>query len=160
MKKFLLVAVLAAVVFGPIFAGGGAQRGARADDGRVTLRVVDWSDSVKPQRDIFHSNFMRRHPNVNVEYTMLTIDQFRNTALVAIQAGDAPDLFPIPVGMRLALAVSENWFVPMENYVTRAFIDTIDPNFILEGYQKLDGVLYVLPEWASIPSAFLFYNKE
>jgi ABC-type glycerol-3-phosphate transport system substrate-binding protein len=126
----------------------------------VTLRVVDWSDSNKVRRDAFHQEFMAKYPNINVEYSMMTIDQFRNTALTAIQSGDAPDLFPVPSGMKLAMAVSENWYVPLENYVTRDFLNTINPAYIVDGYQKINGKLYVLTEWGGVSSALVYYNKD
>jgi len=160
MKRVLLGILLLTMLFGQIFAGGNQQSSGTDTAQRTVLRVVDWSDSTKIQRDAFHVEFMKRHPNVVVEYTMLTIDQFRNTVLTAIQSGSGPDLFPVPVGMRLALPVSEKWYVPMDNYITKEFLATIEPNLLREGYQKIDGKLYVLPDWAPLPSPFIFYNRD
>lgn len=129
-------------------------------DEKITLKVVDWSDSTKIQRDEFHKKFMEEHPNINIEYTLLTMDQFKNTALTAIKSGDAPDLFPVPNGMKLGLAVSENWFAPMEDYVTEDFLSTINEMYMLEGYQKIEDKLYVLPENVGIANPFIYYNKD
>jgi ABC-type glycerol-3-phosphate transport system substrate-binding protein len=164
MKKLFLVTVLLATVVALGFTGGKQQGSGGASSGgtveKVTLKVMDWSDSNKIQRDDFHREFMARHPNVTIEYTMLTIDQFKNTALTAIQSGDAPDLFPVPTGMKLGLAVAENWYTPMDNYITKEFLATIDPNSMIEGYQTVNGKLYVLPENVGLNSAFIFYNRD
>ncbi|MDR1636585.1 MAG: extracellular solute-binding protein [Treponema sp.] len=161
MKKLFFGTVFLAAVFGMVFAGGTKQQGVSGEAGeKVTLRVVDWSDSNKVRRDAFHQEFMAKHPNINIEYSMMTIDQFRNTALTAIQSGDAPDLFPVPSGMKLAMAVSENWYTPLDGYVTQEFLNTIDPAYMADGYQKLNGKFYVFTEWGVTSSALVYYNKD
>lgn len=133
---------------------------ASAEGEKITLRVVDWSDSTKLQREEFHKKFMEENPNVTIEYTLLTSDQFKNTVLTAINSGDAPDLFPVPSGMKLNMAVKENWFAPLTDCVTPEFLAKINPNAMLEGYQKVNDVLYVLPENIGLPSCFLYYNTD
>ena len=70
-------------------------------DGQITLQVVDWSDGSAAQREEFHKKFEETHPNIKIEYTMLTVDQFKNTIVTMIKSGEGPDLFPIPVGLTL-----------------------------------------------------------
>ena len=48
-----------------------------SEDGKITLRVVDWSDGSASQREEFHKKFMEEHPDIKIEYTMLTVDQFK-----------------------------------------------------------------------------------
>jgi len=126
----------------------------------IVLRIVDWSDSSKASRDKFHEKFMEENPNVKIQYTLLTIDQFQNTIMTQIKSGDAPDLFPIPSGMRLSQAVAENWHIPLDDYLTEEFISTISPEVISEGHTKLDGKLYSLPENIGLPHGYIFYNKD
>lgn len=102
-------------------------------DGKVTIRVVDWSDGSVQQREKFHEEFMEKHPNINIEYTMLTVDQFKNTIVTMIKSGEGPDLFPIPVGMTLNTALEENWFQPLNPYVTEEFESQFDPMSFEEG---------------------------
>jgi ABC-type glycerol-3-phosphate transport system substrate-binding protein len=160
MKKMKSVVVLALLVAAIPFAFAGGEQGKGVASDKITLRIVDWSDSNKIQRDEFHKKFMERHPNVIIEYTMVTVDQFRNTSLTAIKSGNAPDLFPVPANMKLAVPVSENWFAALEDYLTKDFLNTIDPNYLLEGYQKINGKLYVLPENVGLASPFMYYNKD
>ena len=60
------------------------QRG-RKTDGQITLQVVDWSDGSAAQREEFHKKFEETHPNIKIEYTMLTVDRFKNTIVTMIE---------------------------------------------------------------------------
>ena len=51
---------------------------------QITLRIVDWSDSSMKRREEFNEQYMKDHPNIKIEYTMLTIDQFKNTIVTMI----------------------------------------------------------------------------
>ena len=95
-------------------------------DEKVTLKIIDWSDSTKERREAFHKKFMEENPNVTIEYTVLTADQFKETVISAIKAGNAPDLFPLPSGMKLSAALKENWFMPMNDYVSDDFLNTLN----------------------------------
>ena len=126
---------------------------------KVTLKVVDWSDSTKERREAFHKKFMEENPDVTIEYTVLTSDQFKETVISAIKAGNAPDLFPIPSGMKLSSVVDENWFMPMNEYVGEDFLNSFGAGALNEGITTLDGNVYVLPEAANIINTLIFYNK-
>ena len=112
-------------------------------DGKVTIRIVDWSDGSAPQRKEFHKKYMEVHPDINIEYTQLTVDQFKNTIVTMIKSGDGPDLFPIPVGMTLDTALQEDWFQPINDYVMDNFAEKFDPKsfsggpdgYLIQGYQ-------------------------
>lgn len=131
-----------------------------SSDEKVTLKIVDWSDSTKERREAFHKKFMEENPNVTVEYTVLTSDQFKETVISAIKAGNAPDLFPIPSGMKLSTVLEENWFMPMNDYVTDEFLGSFSDGALNEGITSMDGKVYVLPEAANIINTLMFYNKN
>ncbi|MFD1773348.1 ABC transporter substrate-binding protein [Paenibacillus rhizophilus] len=128
-------------------------------DSPITLRVMDWSDSVKTIREEFHKQFMAKYPNIKIEYTQLTVDQFKNTILTAIQSGRAPDLFPIPSNVKLATAVAEGWFQPLNPYLGEDFLNQFADGTFQNGITSFDGQLYAIPETASLPSSLVFYNK-
>lgn len=127
---------------------------------QVTLRVMDWSDSVKSIRDEFHKKFMEKYPNIKIEYTQLTIDQYKNTILAAVNSGEAPDLFPVPTGMRLASLVKDNWFQPLDPYIDQSFKDLFEDGTFQNGITMVDGKIYSIPESQSLPSSLVFYNKK
>ncbi len=66
---------------------GVASKEEEKTDGQITLQVVDWSDGSAAQREEFHKKFEETHPNIKIEYTMLTVDQFKNTIVTMIKSG-------------------------------------------------------------------------
>lgn len=138
--------------------GEDASKTASSDE-PVTLKIIDWSDSTKDRRELYNKKFMEENPNVTVEYTVLTTDQFKETVISAIKAGNAPDLFPIPSGMKLSTVLKENWFQPMNDYVDQEFLGSFAEGALNEGLTTMEGKVYVLPEAANIINTLVFYNK-
>ncbi|MBS5521411.1 MAG: sugar ABC transporter substrate-binding protein [Clostridiales bacterium] len=126
----------------------------------ITLRVMDSSDSTQERRKVFNEEFMERHPEIKIEYTMLSGDQLTQTLTTAIKSGDAPDLFSLPSGVKLSTAVSESWYQPMTSYLSQEFIDSFETGALNEGVTTIDGEIYVLPEAANIVNSLMFYNKD
>lgn len=129
-------------------------------EGKITLRVVDWSDGSAGQREEFHKKFMEKHPDINIEYTMLTVDQFKNTIVTMIKSGEGPDLFPIPVGLTLNTAVAEGWYQPMNDYVTEDFAKQFDPLSFEEGVTHIGEDWYTITEVMPTIQCLFFYNKD
>jgi len=127
---------------------------------KATLRVMDWADSEKPYREQFIKDFEAKYPNIKIEYTLLTVDQFQNTILTAVKSGEAPDLFPIPSSMKLSMAVKEGWYQPLDSYLDEAFKNSFVDGAFLEGTTMLDGKIYSIPALAGVPSSLVFYNKK
>ncbi|MBM7568541.1 ABC transporter substrate-binding protein [Paenibacillus sacheonensis] len=138
--------------------GEKTNEGAKAE--QVTLRIMDWSDSIKSVREEFHRKFMEKHPNIKIEYTQLTIDQFKNTILTAVKSGEAPDLFPVPTGMKLSALVKDGWFQPLDPYIDQSFKDQFIDGTFQNGTTVVDGKIYSIPEAEALPSSLLFYNKK
>lgn len=126
----------------------------------VILRVVDWSDSSLAMRKEFNKKFEEKNPGVKVEYTMLTVDQFKNTIITMIKSGDGPDLFPIPVGMTLSTALKEDWYQSMSPYLTQEFKDTLEDFVWQEGVTTFEGEVYNLPEITPLTNVLFYYNKD
>ncbi|SEU12635.1 ABC transporter substrate-binding protein [Enterocloster clostridioformis] len=129
-------------------------------DGKVTIRIVDWSDGSAPQRKEFHKKYMEVHPDINIEYTQLTVDQFKNTIVTMIKSGDGPDLFPIPVGMTLDTALQEDWFQPINDYVMDNFAEKFDPKSFSEGVTHKGNQWYTITELMPTIQCLFFYNKD
>ena len=147
-----------------VLGAGEAKAGAGAaesgPDGKVTIRVVDWSDGSVQRREEFHKKYMEAHPDITIEYTMLTVDQFKNTIVTMIKSGEGPDLFPIPVGMTLNTALEENWFQPLNPYVTEDFEKTFDPMSFGEGVTHKGEDWYTITEVMPTIQCLFFYNKD
>lgn len=126
----------------------------------VTLRIMDWSDSSKTIREEFHKQFMEKYPNIKIEYTQLTLDQFKNTILTAVKSGEAPDLFPVPSGMKLSTLVADGWFQPLDPLIDDEFKSLFMEGTFQNGTTMVDGQIYSIPENASMPHSLVFYNKK
>lgn len=126
----------------------------------LVLRIMDSSDSTQERRKVFNEEFMQRHPEIKIEYTMMSGDQMTQTLTTAIKSGDAPDLFALPSGVKLSTAVSEGWYQSMSPYLTRDFIDSFETGSLNEGVTTFDGEIYALPEAANIVNSLMFYNKD
>lgn len=126
----------------------------------LVLRIMDSSDSTQERRKVFNEEFMQRHPEIRIEYTMMSGDQMTQTLTTAIKSGDAPDLFALPSGVKLSTAVSEGWYQSMSPYLTREFIDSFETGSLNEGVTTFDGEIYALPEAANIVNSLMFYNKD
>lgn len=141
--------------------GDGADASEETDaDGKITLRVVDWSDGSANQREEFHKKYMEEHPDINIEYTMLTVDQFKNTIVTMIKSGEGPDLFPIPVGLTLNTAVEEGWYQPINEFVGEDFADQFDPLSFEEGVTHIGDDWYTITEVMPTIQCLFFYNKD
>lgn len=127
---------------------------------KIVLRVMDWSDSSKKYRAHFDKLFEQEHPNVKVEYTQLTIDQFKNTILTDLKSNTAPDLFPIPTGLTLASAVNAHWFQPLNPYIDSKFKNSFVAGTFTDGTTMIGNKIYVIPEALSLPTTLVFYNKK
>ena len=127
---------------------------------QITLRIVDWSDSSMKRREEFNEQYMKDHPNIKIEYTMLTIDQFKNTIVTMIKSGDGPDLFPIPTGMTLSTALQEEWYQPLNPYVTEEFKASLDPGVLKEGVTHQGEDWYTIPEAVPVVNCLFYYNKD
>ena len=169
MKKLLSLGLAVAMAAGLAACGTsdgsssaatGENSSSGSSDGTITLRIMDSSDSTQERRKVFNEEFMERHPDIKVEYTMLSGDQLTQTLTTAIKNGDAPDLFCLPGGVKLSTAVSEGWYQPMTSYLSQEFIDSFTPGSLNEGVTTLDGEIYVLPESANIVNSLVYYNRD
>lgn len=129
-------------------------------DEEITLRIVDWSDSSADLRKKFHEEYMANNPHITIEYTTLTMDQFKSSVVTSIKSGDAPDLFPVPSGMSLSSAMKENWYQPMNDYFPADFWDTLSPEAVIEGVATIDGNYYTIPEVLPITNSLFYYNQD
>lgn len=126
----------------------------------IELQVMDWYDSSKELRDEFHKQYEANHPNVKINYTVLTSDQFKNTILSSINSGDAPDIFPVPLGMDLGAVVKDGWLQSLTPLASPDFQDNFIDGSWAEGVNMIDGEMYTVPDVINLPSTAIFYNKD
>ncbi len=132
-----------------------------SSDEIIKLTIVDWSDSSSENRAVFHEEFKVTHPNVEIEYTPMTSEQFATTIVSLLKSGDAPDLFPIPSGsgMTMTMAVEEGWYLPLSDYIEEEFFDQMLESSFVEGATMVDGKIYSIPEGYALSSSVIYYSK-
>ncbi|MDR1901781.1 MAG: extracellular solute-binding protein [Treponema sp.] len=159
----LVLAATALLAVGCGLSKGSNEGGSESVSGDeiITLRVMDWSDNINLWRKPFHDSYQEKvNPKVKIEYTMMTQDQFKNTIVALINSGDAPDLFPVPVGMKLPTAVAEGWLQPINPYVTEEFLNRFEPVALTEGNTKIGDDVYCPANQVNNPGTLFFYNKD
>ncbi len=162
MKKSIM-AIMVLLFSVTILLANGAQEKKDKDsseDGTIILRAIDWSDSKLTERAAFNKKFEEEHPNVKIEYTCLTIDQFKNTIVTMLKGDDAPDLFPVPNNMNLTTCVDQGWFQPITQYVDDEFLSTLKQSQLVNGISYYNGELYSFPETDSIINSVFFVNMD
>ncbi|MGD1821779.1 MAG: ABC transporter substrate-binding protein [Pleomorphochaeta sp.] len=162
MKKSILAIMVFLLSTTMLFASGAQEKeeNATTDDGTIILRAIDWSDSKTTERAAFNKKFEEEHPGVKVEYTCLTIDQFKNTIVTMLKGDDAPDLFPVPNNMNLPTCVDQGWFQPITQYVDDEFLSTLKQSQLVNGISYYNGELYSFPETDSIINSVFFVNMD
>jgi multiple sugar transport system substrate-binding protein len=139
---------------------GENSTGDTAPKEQITITMIDWSDSDITARTAYNEKYMSEHPNIKIEYSYLTIDQYKNTILTAVMAGEAPDIFPVPVGMKLSTVVAEGWYLPITKYLSDEFKEKLADNVLVEGVNMINGEVYTLSEKQSVMTSGLYYNKK
>lgn len=127
---------------------------------KITITIMDYSDSCKEFRDAANEKYSEENPNIKVEYTMTTRAQLTNTILSAISSGQAPDLFPLPDGVTSSKAISEGWYLPLNDYTDKSVWDRFIEGTIVEGKCMVDGKIYMIPESSGEPHCMILYNKD
>src|SRR6185503_20165465 len=88
LNRRLLIVLLAILVIVPL-------RGVSAQN-KVTIRWWHIFTSPKTTTDLAQKladDYMKAHPNVNIEITVLENDAFKTRLATVMQSGEPPDLF-------------------------------------------------------------------
>ena len=125
----------------------------------VELRGMTWNKNVEVYRKVYDERFKKEHPGVTIEFTIVTVDQFKNSIVSLIKSGDAPDIFPVPTGMSLAAVVEEGWFTELDPYMNKKFLTTIRPENLIEDVAYVNGKMYAMPFQGPLNGSMVFYNK-
>lgn len=92
---------------------------------------------------------------IQVEYSLLSEDQYENKVTSDREAGKAPDVYLISYG-NLLTAINYNYIMPLENVLSQKMQDDISDN--AKSYVYLNNHLYAAP-FCFEPSIMLFYSQ-
>ena len=127
---------------------------------KITLTVLDCSDTCYTYRQEATEKWLESHPNVEVEYTLTTWGSLGETIMAGISSGETPDLFACPQSVQASDAISNGWYLPLSDYVDETAFDNWIDGAIMEGKGMQDGKVYMVPEQGSIASCLVLYNKD
>ena len=127
---------------------------------KITLTVLDCSDTCYTYRQEATEKWLESHPNVEVEYTLTTWGSLGETIMAGISSGVTPDLFACPQSVQASDAISNGWYLPLSDYVDETAFDNWIDGTIMEGKGMQDGKVYMVPEQGSIASCLVLYNKD
>jgi len=155
-KQRLLVIVLAILLIAPL-------SGVKAQDSKVTIHWWHIFTSPKTYTDFAQKladDYMKDHPNVNIEITVLENDAFKTRLATVMQSGEPPDLFHSWGGGVLgnfAAAGLLRDITPEMTADSNKWRDTFAAQAALDLY-KFDGKYYgVANDWGGVG---FWYNKD
>jgi len=155
MKKFL--AVLAGfIVLSAILAG---CSGDKSEDGEKTVTLKIWGDAdnqatLQPAFDKINEAFMKKYPNIKLDYQYSGTLESIN---VALQSDSLPDLFWVQGNKSTVMAemARNGYLLPLDDYnldYSRFPQESID-------YATVDGKIYCsLPSFVAYVT--IYYNKD
>ncbi|HSF05987.1 MAG TPA: extracellular solute-binding protein [Methylomirabilota bacterium] len=126
---------------------------------KVTLRIWDTTEKTKAAlyQEVLVPSYMKRRPNVTVDYQSVSTADLQQKLLAALTAGTGPDVFTLA-----------DWFLP--TYFDKNLLDPVPPDAfgakssqdLLERYipgllgaQVHNGALYAIPIQMNAFSLFL-----
>jgi raffinose/stachyose/melibiose transport system substrate-binding protein len=141
MRRFLTAMVT--LVF--LLASAGLGSHASAQEG-VTLRV--WDQFTGPEGEALeqiYALFQEQHPAITIEREVVSDQQMRQTANVALSSGTGPDVVYYPPGPAYAGVLAEGGaIIPLDDLAAEYGWTERVAGAALE-QAKIDGVLYGLP---------------
>ena len=168
MRKTMLIALLL-LLAGTLAMATGTQEPGSAETGEpVTIRQWDWGDSFEAYTRERIAIFEEKNPNVDIEYSLFTVDQFAQNIQLAVRSEDVPDVFPRPGSISFFGALDDEWFQPLDPLVEEvwpggldAFVDGFPETSFVEGINVWDGDIYHAPtKFPAGSGVLLFYNKD
>jgi multiple sugar transport system substrate-binding protein len=159
MKKFFTLFVFA-VFLGLFFAGtanaGGRSASPQAGKG-TPIRFLIWGEEQKVAYERSLAEFAKVHPEISVDFQMLSWDDYWSKIQTEFAGGVGPDVFMNQTAYFKTLQAA-NAAEPLNNYIQRDKIDTSRYDKLALDIYSENEKLYILPK--DFDSIALIYNKD
>lgn len=130
---------------------------------RIVLRVSNWADyrELAPEEEIVNE-FMRLHPNVEVQLEPITTTDYQQKILTGIVSGSPPDVFLLDSGI-MPVFINKGVLLNLLPIIRKQQIDLSQyfPNVLAIALRKNesgDSALYALPK--DFTPLVMYYNKK
>lgn len=130
----------------------------------ITFRFMTQGPGPRtPFYEAFFASYEEAHPNIDIQYDELPNDQIAQVMSIALQDGQAADLFfPAGVASNIGQAVSEGWIAPLDDIVPGfdEWKSRFPPGVFVNGITVFDGKTYTFPLGSNKRyGTLLFYNS-
>ncbi|QGP91051.1 Multiple sugar-binding protein [Neomoorella glycerini] len=158
MKKRIAVALSMFIIASLILAGcGGAKNSSEgqkaAGQEKVTIRFAHWRGEDLEAFNKIIQQFQKENPNIVVNQSVETSEQYRTKIQAELQGGEGPDIFATMPGSDFAALSSANAYVDLSG---SSFLGNFNPELLKPG--QINGKQYAIPYQLvyNIP----VYNKD
>lgn len=157
-RSLWLLVLVGLLVPSVAFAGGSAEEG---EDGE-TVTIEYWAKQESPntQERIEEAlaRYAEMHGNIEIETNIIPYPQYRDQLTVAIEGGDAPDLFLVDQIWNAEFAASGS-IIPLDEYIAGS--DISSENFFDGAWNSTvwNGQTWGVPLDLDVWS-FTFYNQD
>lgn len=156
LKKVCVIFVALFFLAGFVWAEGSGEKSAGGKQKQVTLTVWEHSPQFEAPLKATLDNFMKKNPDIKVEYEIKTPNDYMSLLITSIQAGEAPDLF-----WHHGTATND-----MENLVGMGALMDLTKYLDISNYSKMSrakvtykGKIYQTPA-ATVDTRAVYYNKD
>lgn len=133
---------------------------------KVTIEIQDWSIHDKKYKQSAFKEFNKKHRDIEAKYTSVVSGVYDQTVPLALQSGQAPELFFIPKAITFPDAVESGYIMPLEDVVSdpkelAAWKARFRSGAFREGVNVWNGKTYSWPMQAATDTPYpFFYNKK
>ena len=149
--EYLSLAVVAALALSGC--GQAKEAESAGEKSKEETVVLNWSYWQAEPKAVLEK-FNQEHPNIKVEYEMISSDQYINTMNVRLLSGEGPDIFEPRYVDNYATLVEENRLLDLTD---EAYLQNYDSSAI-DMIKGVDGRVYGIPVDAI--AWVMFYNKD
>jgi len=123
-----------------------------------------WGDYIKeedsPGLKVIREFNEKYKGKIRVEPKFITGSEYSTAMQAAISSNDMPDIFEKHGALPIRTAVDHKMLLPLDDILSKEYLDKYFEGAFLEGVTKVDGKIYTLPRMGAEMNHMLYYNKD
>ncbi|WP_112138846.1 ABC transporter substrate-binding protein [Glycomyces dulcitolivorans] len=148
--------IIAAAAATALAAGLAACSSGESDDGTVTVNWWTWDEKQAASYQACLPGFEDAHPDVKIEISQYSVDDYFTKLTAGFVAGTAPDAFQLSVPL-LGEYAGQGQIMPLDDYIDESGYDLSVHSVGVDSWQYTDGQQYGIPlDWAG---AAVYFNE-
>lgn len=163
MKKLRIGALLLA---GCLLAGcGSTEKTETKKDEKIKLQVTySLKELGSDETDVetIFAGYLKEHPNIEIESIPMSGSNFQMMSMIAIAAGNAPDIIRLSGFEDIPAYVSRKMIIPLDDYIAKSKVIDLNDSvnlFRYDGKERGNGSIYgCVKDWSV--DTQLWINKK